>query len=79
MSPLAIHVYEFDRALRSAFILTLMPTLLFRSMQVDSTIVMTESAKKPAEIVAGGTAGAANEEEAKPAAKLGNDPACSHL
>ena len=51
-----------------------MPTLLFRSMQVDSTIVMTESAKKPAEIVAGGTAGAANQEKAKPAAKLGNDP-----
>ena len=56
-----------------------MPKLLFRSMQVDSTIVMTESAKKPAEIVAGGTAGAANQEEAKPAAKLSNDPACSHL
>ena len=38
-------------------------------MQVDSTIAMTESAEKLAEIVAEGTAGAAieNQEEAKPA------------
>jgi predicted FMN-binding regulatory protein PaiB len=55
-----------------------MPTLLFRSMQVDSTIAMTENAEKLAEIVAEGTAGAENQEEAKPA-KLSNDPACSHL
>ena len=78
MSPLAIHVHEFDRALRSAFDLTLLLTLLFRSMQVDSTIAMTENAEKLAEIVAEGTAGAENQEEAKPA-KLSNDPACSHL
>ena len=53
--------------------LMLMVVELDLLLQVDSTIVMTESGEKRAEIVA------ANQEEAKPVVKLSNDPACSHV